>query len=339
MYEITQGRQTKAQKIVVYGVEGIGKSTFAAQFPKPLFIDTEGSTDHMDVARLPKPTSWEMLLDEIKHAPETGYKTLVIDTIDWAEQLCIKAVCDRAKKTGIEDFGYGKGYVYASEEFAVFLNLLSEIRESGMNVVLTAHAQIRKFEQPDEMGAYDRWEMKLGKTTSSRTSPLVKEWADMVLFANYETFAVAADENGKKKKAQGGKRVMYTAHHPCWDAKNRHELPDKLDFDYKTIAHCIPSDVPSLPAPTPKAPAEPSVQAAEPPVAAEIPQGIPQALADLMRANNVTEEDVQAVVVNKGYFPPNMPIADYPGDFIEGVLIGAWSDVYAEIAASRGVPF
>ena len=81
-------------------------------------------------------------------------------------------------------------------------------------MVLTAHAQIRKFEQPDELGAYDRWELKLGKKTSSQTSPLIKEWADMLLFANYKTFSVAVDDKGKKRKAQGGEQgYVYLA--PC----------------------------------------------------------------------------------------------------------------------------
>lgn len=104
----------------------------------------------------------------------------------------------------IEDFGYGNGYVYTKEEFGRFLNKLSDLIEVGINVVLTAHAQLRKFEQPDELGAYDRWELKLGKKTQSQTSPLVKEWADMLLFANYKTFSVAVGKDGKKHKGQGG---------------------------------------------------------------------------------------------------------------------------------------
>ena len=111
--------------------------------------------------------------------------------------------------------------------------------QAGVHVVLTAHAQMRKFEQPDEMGAYDRYEMKLGKKTGSQISPLVKEWADMVLFANYKTLTVQTDDKGQKFKAQGGKRVMYTSHHPCWDAKNRFGLADELPFEYAQIAHCI----------------------------------------------------------------------------------------------------
>ena len=90
---------------------------------------------------------------------------------------------------------------------------------------------MRKFEQPDEMGAYDRWEMKLSK----KVAPLLKEWADMVLFCNYKT-DVITDSNTKSKKAVGGRRVMYASHHPCWDAKNRYGLPDQMEMDFSQIA-------------------------------------------------------------------------------------------------------
>lgn len=235
--EITRGKVQRAKKGVIYGPEGIGKSTFASRFPDPVFIDTEGSTNNMDVARLPRPTSWNMLFEEIEYVKNNPgvCRTLVIDTIDWAELLCVEHICSLYNKKGIEDFGYGNGYVYAKEEFGRFLNRLSDLIEAGIHVLLTAHAHIRKFEQPDELGSYDRWELKLGKKTSSQTSPLVKEWADMLLFANYKTYSVAVDKDGKKHKAQGGKRVMYTQHHPCWDAKNRFGLPDECEFDYEVI--------------------------------------------------------------------------------------------------------
>lgn len=256
--EITRGKIQKAKKVVIYGPEGIGKSTFAARFPGAVFIDTEGSTNDMDVARLPRPTSWNMLFDEIEyiktHTDEC--RTLVIDTVDWAELLCVEHICAVHNKKGIEDFGYGNGYVYTKEEFGRFLNKLSDLIEVGINVVLTAHAQLRKFEQPDELGAYDRWELKLGKKTQSQTSPLVKEWADMLLFANYKTFSVAVGKDGKKHKGQGGKRTMYTQHHPCWDAKNRFGLPEECEFDYSVIAEIIEGTKKSVPAPKEEKPIE-----------------------------------------------------------------------------------
>ena len=236
--KITKGKRARAQKVVIYGTEGIGKSSLASQFPEPLFIDTEGSTDNMDVVRLDKPTSWIMLNNQIAFIKvnPTVCKTLVIDTIDWAESLCVDNLCAMHGKKGIEDFGYGNGYVYAKEEMGRFLNKLQDLIEIGINVVLTAHAQIRKFELPDEMGSYDKYELKLGKKTSSQTAPLVKEWADLLLFCNYKTYLIS-QEKSTKKKAQGNQRVMYTEHNPAWDAKNRHGLPSELPLDYASIAH------------------------------------------------------------------------------------------------------
>lgn len=350
---ITKGKVHTAQKVVIYGPEGIGKSTFAAQFPEPLFVDTEGSTKKLDVARFDKPTSWTMINNQINHVIQNPSvcKTLVIDTIDWAEQLCIDDLCSRHQKKGIEDFGYGNGYVYEKEEFGRFLNSLEEIIEKGINVVLTAHAQLRKFSQPDEIGEYDRWELKLGKKTGSQISPLVKEWADMVLFANYKTFAVATDKEGKKFKAQGGQRIMYTQHHPCWDAKNRDGLPEEIPFEYSQIKHIIePIGNTEKPKKEPRVQidlsqteeiltADGKIPDEKPNTKPNIPDGIPKALADLMKSNNVSESDIQLAVSLKGYFPEGTPIANYPPDFINGVLIGAWDQVYAMIKENKKVPF
>ena len=346
---ITQGKIKCAQKVVIYGPEGIGKTTFAASFPKPLFIDTEGSTKKYDVKRFDKPTSWQMLKEQVQFVINNPSlcKTLVIDTIDWAEALCIKQICDNANKKGIEDFGYGNGYVYEKEEFSRFLMLLEEVIAVNVNVVLTAHAQLRKFEQPDEMGAYDRWELKLGKKTSSQISPLVKEWADMVFFANYKTYAVATDDKGKKFKAQGGKRVMYTTHHPCWDAKNRDGLPDEVPFSFESIARLfidfgiyktqeaktvehkdfleIVDDEPQQAPETPEVdvPDAGSTTGTVP----EISSDIPKRLLDLMTAAGITEQEVRQVVFERGFYPVSTPVSTYTDDFIDGYVINHWSEL------------
>ena len=237
-YSILSGTIPAPVKVVLYGPEGIGKSTFASQFPDPVFIDTEGGTKRLNVARLPAPSSWQMLLDEVAEVARGGVPcgTLVIDTADWAERLCIEAVCARFKVKGIEDFGYGKGYTYAKEEFAHLLDALEEVLTAGKHVVVTAHAQISRFEQPDAVGSYDRWTMK----TSKQVAPLLREWCDMLLFANYKTVVEKAGTGqNAKNKASGGKRVLYTTHNPCWDAKNRFGLPDEVPFEFASIAGCI----------------------------------------------------------------------------------------------------
>jgi hypothetical protein len=355
-YQVSSGPIVSPEKVVVYGPEGIGKSTFASQFPDPLFIDTEGGTKKLSVRRLPQPTSWAMLMDEVNEVrlKHISCGTLVIDTADWAERLCIQAVCDRANVKGIEDFDYGKGYTYVKESFGKLLNLLEETLESGHNIVITAHAQITKFELPNEMGKYDRWSMK----TSKQVAPLLSEWCDMLLFANYKTMVIH-DDKTKSNKAQGGKRVMYTTHYACWDAKNRDNLSDELPFDFSSIAAVIP-----LPTSAPATPSSPLTEkqqsATQQQTAEELPEAskkpphvkdtgdlekvleaadVPENLRKLMVANNIHPKDLQAVVGQKGYFPEDMPIKDYPNDFVDGCLVAAWDDVHKAILNNLDLPF
>lgn len=358
-FAITEGVVPSAQKIVVYGPEGIGKSTFAASFPNALFIDTEGSTKNLSVRRLPTPTSWDMLQEEIAYVIEnpTVCDTLVIDTFDWAEQHCIKKICDSASKSGIEDFGYGKGYIYEKEEIARFLHRLEDVVNLGIHVVITAHAQMRKVEQPDQIGTYDHWELKLGQKTGSVISPLVKEWADLLLFANYATVVTAVDKDGNKHKAQGGRRVMYTTHTPWWDAKNRFGLRDELDFLYGEIApYLIPRAQMGTAAGAdymlqkkaeqieeadklrrlneileePPAPAEEHPAVISEPAPAPVPEnkspGIPKALADLMAADGIDESEIRHAVAEQGIYPEDTDIKDYDDQTINGLIIGMWSD-------------
>ena len=174
-----------------------------------------------------------------------------------------------------------------------------------------------------------------------------------MFFANYETFVVKSDE--KKNKVQGGRRVMYTSHHSCWDAKNRYGLPEKLPLEFSAIAGLFGS----APTPVPVQPAQPRVpelpqtpvqsaqaamegftQITEPDpdlpfTGPTPPNGIPADLLDLMHANNVTEQEIRAAVGHVGYFPADMPIRNYPADFVEGCLIGAWDSVYTAIKDVR----
>lgn len=370
--EVIRGRIQKPVKCLIYGPEGIGKSTLASKFPEAVFIDTEGSTAHMDVVRFPDPGTWTQLLNTVREAAsEDVCKTLVIDTADWAERLCIDHVLAVNKWGSVESPGYGKGYVYVKEEFSKLLNLLSIVIEKGKNVVLTAHSQMRKFEQPDELGAYDRWELKL----SRQTAPLVKEWADMILFCNYKTMVINVDNQGAQKgknKAQGGRRIMYTQHHPCWDAKNRFGLPEELDMDYEQIRAIIESkpeqntkktkkttkkaedSTPVVSAPAdedPEVPAKSSPEEAQPKESSLVsiylsdPDHLPDKLKQLMEKDGITEWEIEQVVFARGYFPADTPIEQMeqasPG-FIEGWICQFWDNVKSmalQIRKDECVPF
>ena len=297
MLNITKGKIDRAVKTVIYGSEGIGKSTFASQFPDPLFIDTEGGTAQLDVRRIERPSTWEGFLAIVNEVASTPgiCKTLVIDTADWAEQICVDYICHKYRQSSIESFGYGKGYTYLAEEWSSFLAVCDAVIASGKHVVIVAHAKQRKQELPDEAGAFDRWGLKLSK----QVAPLLKEWADLLLFLNYKTFIIRTENN--TNKAQGGKRVMYTTHHPCWDAKNRHGLPDELDLDYANIAHIFSEPVPAA---TPY-----------------------DNLLKMMAESGISDEQFRKVIASRGKYSEETPIAEYPESFILGYCIKYFENI------------
>jgi len=259
---LISGKITKPQRVVIYGPEGIGKSTLAAAFPEPVFLDTEGGTTHLDVTRFPKPERWEDVLGFIAQLAQSdhGFKTLVVDTADWLERLLVEYICQRSHKESIEDFGYGKGYTYLAEEFSRFLQSLESLRERRMHLLMVAHSTIRKHEQPEAAGAYDRYELKLSK----QCAPLLKEWCDLLLFVNY--FTKVTDNDGKKKAVGGKERRIYTSHCAAYDAKNRHGLEEVLPMQFASLAGVIPSTAPQ----PVKAQPKPKSQPAKPVTAQQI---------------------------------------------------------------------
>ena len=349
---ITRGPVKTGIKVGIYGTEGVGKTTFASKFPGAVFIDTEGSTKHMDVARFDPPQSLEEVLEQLNyvvgHPEEIG--TVVIDTVDWLEKYIFRAVCEEKKIQNIEDMGYGKGYVFAKQKMQGLLELLDLITQRGIHVVLVCHSIIRKFELPDEMGSYDRYMLKLNE---KNIAPLVKEWVDLLLFVNYRT-DIVKDTDGKTMKGKGGqKRIMYANHSACWDAKNRFGLPDELPFEFDQVASIFRKIEPVKQAQEAKkaeAPTPATVATVErvPPVkkSGKKESIMPAPRPDSMRSDDPEKDKLldtlwdmmtdagvedplilQAVVSEKEYYDIVVPIKDYETDFISDVLIEAWDQV------------
>lgn len=349
-FTVTSTRQTKALKVFVYGPEGIGKTTFANNFPQPVYIDTEGSTNFIDSQKLPDPTSWTMLLEELEYLKTTSgiARTIVIDTMDWAENLAKQHLMAKNNWDAIDASSYGTRYVALADEIGKLLNKLSELVDLNYNVVLLAHSDTKKHELPDEMGAFDRYVLKLER----RDASLVKEWADMILFANYKT-TIISDSKTNSKKATGGQRMMYTTHKPAWDAKNRLGLADELPFDYEQIRVQLEQAMPQAePIPQVQPAQQPTVQQAppvqqeqvplpeEPPQQQEvqqappenaptpeytetIPAAIPQDVADLMRMSQLSTQDVMKIIYNAGFMPERTPIENVPQD-LWAHLVSKW---------------
>ena len=326
MLNIVKGIQPRPQRVVLYGVEGIGKTTLAARAPEPLFIDTEGGTSHMDVRRV-RPKDWMELLgmiEEIAGTPDIC-KTMVIDTADWAEAMAIAHICQKYRQAGLEAFGYGKGYTYLAEEFARMLAACDKVIASGKHVIITAHARQRKVELPDETGSFDVWGLKLSK----QCAPLLKEWPDDLLFANYKTYVIVTDD--QKHKAQGGKRVIYTAHRPTIDAKNRHGLPDEIDMTREAIAPIFAQTAGNGP--------ESPVQPADDRMAPASPETLDE-LRERLGREGIAEEELQVLVAMKGHFPKDKPIDEYPERFVRNWVFKNWDKIRTTIQNDpEHVPF
>jgi len=296
---LQRGKIQRSQKAAVYGPEGIGKSSLASKFPNPVFIDTEGGTHHLDVVRFPDITSWDDVTRAINQLATTehDFKTLVVDTADWLEKRLAEYLCRKANKESIEDFGYGKGYVLLAEEFGKFLTSLDPLLKRGMHIVFLAHSTVRKFESPDQAGSYDRYELKLSK----QVGPLLREWSDLLLFANYVT-KVAESESGKKRGVGGRERTLFTTHTAAFDAKNRHGLEDKLPFTFDAIAHVFGGEVkPATPAaatPTPE-------------------KSTTEKLTELFKGHDA---DVKAFLVARSQIKAGGAWADIPADYAVRVL-------------------
>lgn len=222
-------------RAVFYGPEGIGKSTFATHAPNPVFIDTEGSTKHLDVSRIDGLNLWPHVKEAVANLRKDhlGFRTLVIDTVDWLEKMAVEDLCSRHRKDGIEGFGYGKGQVYIGEMFTELLQLFDALVHSGMHIILLAHAHVRKHEDPGRAGSYDRYTLKLSK----HLEPIIKEWADLLCFMNYKT--VISDGDKGKVVAGGKERILHTEHSAAFDAKNRYGFKPTLGMEFQSIAEAF----------------------------------------------------------------------------------------------------
>ena len=329
---ITKGKQNGPIRAVIYGPEGIGKSTLASQWPKPLFVDAENGTTRLEVDRI-APLSWGAVKAAVTELTEDagGYQTIVFDTADWLERMAMQAVCAEHNWASIETPGYGKGFTMLAEEWKRFLDSVALMQaKQGVHVVMLAHAAMRKFEQPDETGSYDRWELKLSK----QVSPAMKEWADLVLFLNYRTIVVQ-QENGKAK-AQGGQRVMFTTHHPCWDAKNRFDLKEEMPLAFDGLASMFaapitaetatePETKPAIPAPEPK-PEPPPVDPEKLPLLRQLKQ--------LLTDSNVTTDELVGELARKGVVPAGTNPRDFNLATLNRVIAG-WSAITHNIAVHK----
>ena len=285
---ITSGKLASPQRGVFYGPEGVGKTTLAASLPLPVFIDLEDGTKSYDVQRAPHPATFdEMLLEIAELAKDARFQTIVVDTADAAERLACEQVLSENKNwKSISEPDYGKGFLKLADKWEKLLECLT-LASKSKHIVIVAHSAAEKFTVPGQMGQFDRYMLKLTKVpgqTSRSMAPMLKEWADCVLFINFVSLTTKEDGTKRMVGIGGKERMIYTMHCDAYDAKHRHGLAEELPCEYASIARVFPvltqsfkeepkrvaAPAPKVETPAPK-PEDTGTPKAEPTVAAEDP--------------------------------------------------------------------
>lgn len=241
---VTTGKRVGAQIHTIFGQNGVGKTTFAASFPKPIVLDLEDGSKHIDVARLgsDKLTDFAKVrgaLAELINSKH-DFQTVVIDSAESLEALIFDAVCAEGKVTSIEEYGggYGKGYTRGREILRDVMNDLKVLQSKGITTIIVAHTQTKTHTDPTSNQSYDRIIMRM----NDKMAAVVRDLSDNVLFATYKVFTTQ-DKNKKTQAFGDGQRILLTQWRPGYDAKNRLELPPELPLSYEAFVEAANKDV------------------------------------------------------------------------------------------------
>lgn len=258
---VIKGKLACAKRYVVYGPEGVGKSSLAADAPNPIFFDVDDGSAGLDVARYQfhdgpggqVPLSYEEVVAGIDDLIENAhdFQTLVVDTLDRLEAILwayvVKHESGRksamnkggVKFDSILELGYGNGYALAVDEWRRLACKLDLLRSrKNMSIVMLAHAQIRTFKNP-EGEDFDRYSLRL----NDKAAGFIREWADVTGFACFEQ---AAGKLGEEERAKGystGRRLLKLTRTATYDAKTRLALPEQVELDpahpWKPLADAV----------------------------------------------------------------------------------------------------
>lgn len=231
---VITGRKARPRRLLVYGVAGVGKTTFAASCPKPLVVDLEDGSGDIDCARVSAShiTTIDDLMQicETLASGDTEFKTLVLDSLDQIEALVHDRICRQENVESIDAIGYGKGFAFAACLWRDLLELLEDVQEAGIMIVFIGHAEITRFDDP-ATESYSRYVPRLDK----RASALVVDWVDECLFATYRVHTTKQNEQFGKDQYRGistGDRIFKTEERPSQVAKNRLGMPAEIALSW-----------------------------------------------------------------------------------------------------------
>lgn len=229
-------------RAVIYGADGVGKSTLCAGAPSAVFIATEDGLHNIDAHAIDPPESWPDIIEAVNAlAQDARCGTIVIDSLDWAEQMLWSHLVatkpnEKGKKVqDIEGYGYGKGYIAAATEWRVLIAALQRVGKAGKHVLLTAHAQRKSVKNPTGED-YEQIQIKL----QERAAGLFREWVHVVAFAELDIVTVTEKDDGDRTKGIfTGKRILRTSPGAGYQSKTRLTMPEKIPLDWRAFEAAV----------------------------------------------------------------------------------------------------
>ncbi len=229
-------------RALIYGADGVGKSTLCAGAPRSVFIATEDGLSNIDAQAIEPPESWGNIIEAVDSlTSDDRVGTIVIDSLDWAEQMLWSHIVathtdEKGRKVkDIEGFGYGKGYVAAASEWRVLIAALQRAGKAGKHVLLTAHAHRKTVKNPTGED-FEQMQIKL----QERAAGLFREWVHIVAFAELDIATVTdKDDGGRTKGVFTGQRVLRTQPGSGYQGKSRLTLPAKIPLDWNAFESAI----------------------------------------------------------------------------------------------------
>lgn len=234
-------------RIVLHGAEGVGKTSFASNFPNPVFIQTEDGLRGLEknVAAHPVATTFEEFMTYMKDPENQKHDTLVIDTGDWMEKLLAKYLI-RTHGGGNKDAtlvnilgGYGAGYEKLQSEWLNILHILDWYNKAhNMSIIMICHTALVS-QKNSMLGEYDRAVLSLYQSKSNpnvgiRSSTV--EWCDIVGYAYQPATASRAGNSAIASAGLGGGNKLAVEPHPAYQAKNKYGLKN-CDLNYQSFSN------------------------------------------------------------------------------------------------------
>ncbi|GAB9131406.1 hypothetical protein ABIF65_000011 [Bradyrhizobium japonicum] len=234
--------------ITIYGVPKIGKSSLAAEFPRPVFIQTAAgeSVPAGIVADTIEVRSYNDLCEAIGALvnEEHNYATAIFDSTTGLENLIRAEACARNGWKTIEEPGYGKGYKIAATIFLEYIDGIMTLRSHRqMAVVQLGHCDISRFESPTT-DPYSRYRVNLHKDAAD----IIEANSDVIAFLNFKASIKKVDAGFNKQLTHaegGGTRWMFLEERPGFIAGNRFSMPAEMQFKkgegYAALAKYLPA--------------------------------------------------------------------------------------------------